>query len=63
VLAFERHLQSDHAVIDSERLRLAITVEATVYRGSKVGDVIEGEEIFTPGEDELLLKVSQQNSQ
>jgi hypothetical protein len=34
------------------------TVEATVYRGSKGGNVIEGKEIFSPGDEELLLKVS-----
>ena len=32
------------------------TVEATVYRGTKEGKVVEGEEIFTPGGEELLIK-------
>ena len=33
------------------------TVEATVYRGTKEGKVIEGKETFTPGDEELLIKV------
>jgi D-arabinose 1-dehydrogenase-like Zn-dependent alcohol dehydrogenase len=32
-------------------------VEATVYRGGNDGKVMEGKELFTPGEEELLLKV------
>lgn len=32
-------------------------VEATVYRGTKEGSVIEEKETFTPGDEELLLKV------
>jgi hypothetical protein len=33
------------------------TAEATVYRGTKEGKVIEGKEIFTVGDEELLIKV------
>jgi len=33
------------------------TVEATVYRGTKGGKVIEGKERFTAGDEELLIKV------
>ena len=33
------------------------TVEATVYRGTKEGKVIEGKDMFTPGDEELLIKV------
>jgi hypothetical protein len=33
------------------------SLEATVYRGSKEGTVIEGKETFAPGDEELLLKV------
>jgi threonine dehydrogenase-like Zn-dependent dehydrogenase len=33
------------------------TVTATVYKGSKAGNVIEGKETFSLGDEELLLKV------
>jgi hypothetical protein len=34
-----------------------MTVEATVYRGSKEGTVVEGKETFAPGDEELLLAI------
>jgi len=37
------------------------TIQATVYRGSKPGTVIEGKETFAPGDEELLLKVGSPN--
>jgi len=34
-----------------------MTIEAIVYRGSKEGKVVEGKETFSPGDEEVLIKV------